>query len=317
MISFKSFYLTEAEEKVSSNTKGVLHELIVGMHLSGGKHMPAHPALTGETPQQVHDRLRAGIPKEEYKKIHDRAKAAADDIRAKVGGKVKHVHWTSKPGDLHKTTGIHASQEEDASDIVVTDHTGKHHGISLKVTDKNTGHVPVSNPGMDATHGGQAILDKHREDLLKAHPKLKGVKNKALRKEYLKNNPKAEADIKKRNGKVLTDLVDHVHKQLSSMSTEELANHLRHKILKANATPMQRQGHNHIRHTTYGNNTFHHADPANDHEDVLKNHKHLTVEKSGTSIIFKHKGKKIARHRMKFESQSDPMSSVKGSGEIM
>ena len=316
MLSFRFFLREAQEQKVSSNTKGVLHELIVGMHLGDGKHMPAHPAVTGETPQQVHDRLKASIPKEEYKKIHDRAKAAADDIRAKVGGKIKHVHWTSKPGDLHRTTGIEASQEEDASDILVTDHKGKHHGISLKVTDKNSGHVPVSNPGMEATYGGHEILNKHRDAILKAHPKLKGL-NKEARKEYLKNNPKADADIKKRNSKVLTDLVDHVHTQLSNMSTEELANHLRHKILKANPTPMQREGHNHIRHTTYGNNTFHHADPANDHEDVLKAHKHLTVEKRGTSIIFKHKGKAVAKHRMKFESQSDPMSSVKGSGELM
>ncbi len=315
MISF-GLFLREQEEKASSNTKGVLHEILVGHYLNNAKHMDKHPAVTGESPQQVHDRLKSTVSKDEYKKIHDRAKAAADDIRAKVGGKVKHVHWTSKPGDLHRSTGIHASQEEDASDIVVTDHKGKHHGISLKVTDKNTGHVPVSNPGMEATHGGHEILNKHRAGVLKAHPKLKGL-NKAARKEYMKNNPKAEADIKKRNSKVLTDLVDHVHTQLSNMSTEELADHLRHKILKANPTPMQQEGHNHIRHTTYGNNTFHHADPANDHEDVLKNHKHLTVEKSGTSIIFKHKGKKVARHRMKFESQSDPMSSVKGSGEIM
>lgn len=315
--------IEETLPKASSNTKGVLHELLVGYHLNGKKHMEKHPDVNGDSPRQAHDKLKASISKEEYKSIHDKAKSAADHIKSVVGthGDVHKVHWTSKPGDLHRSTGIHASQKEDASDIVVsTKHkkTGevKHHGVSLKVTDKNTGHVPVSNPGMEATHGGKAILEAHRKSLLLKHPKLAGAA-KSDRKEYMKKNPKAEQDIKNRNQKVLSDIVDHTHKKLSSMNTKDLADHIRHHVLHAHETPMQKHGHSHLRVTSYGNNTHHHMDPSTHHEHILKDHKNIKVEKRGTSVVFTHKGKAFARHRMKFESQSDPMSSIKGSGELM
>ena len=40
--------------KVSNNTKGVLHEILVGKHLNGGKHMERHVNEHGETPEQVY-----------------------------------------------------------------------------------------------------------------------------------------------------------------------------------------------------------------------------------------------------------------------
>ena len=59
---------------VSNNTKGVLHEILVGKHLNGGKHMTLHPNEHGESPEQAHDRLKKQVHPEDYKKIHDRAK---------------------------------------------------------------------------------------------------------------------------------------------------------------------------------------------------------------------------------------------------
>lgn len=318
----KLFEEEQPKPKASSNTKGVLHELLVGYHLNDGKHMEKHPDINGDSPKQAHEKLKSSISKEEYKKINDKAKGAANHIKTLVGshGDVHHVHWTSKPGDLHRSTGIHASQKEDASDVVVTTKNKigevKHHGISLKVTDQNTGHVPVSNPGMEATHGGKGILEAHREALLKKHPKLKGM-TKPDRKEYLKTNPKADKQIKSMNQQVLSDIVDHTHHELSSMNTKDLAKHIRNHVLHAHKTPMQEKGNAHYRVTSYGNNTHHHIDPSTEHEHILNDHKNIKVEKRGTSVVFTHKGKPFARHRMKFESQSDPMSSIKGSGEMI
>lgn len=113
--------------KVSSDTKGKLHELLVGYHLKGKNHMSKHPDKEGDSPKIAHDKLKKTVHPDDYKKINARAKSAAEDIRKQVevnGHKIHDVHWTSKPGDIHRTTGIHASQQEDSSDIVVT--TRKH-----------------------------------------------------------------------------------------------------------------------------------------------------------------------------------------------
>ncbi len=113
------------EGKVKSDTKGKLHELLVGYHLNGGKHMSKHPDKVGDTPKQAHDKLKAKVHINDYKKMNIRAKSAANDIRKQVetnGHKIHDVHWTSKPGDIHRSTGIHSTQKEDASDIVITTH---------------------------------------------------------------------------------------------------------------------------------------------------------------------------------------------------
>jgi len=326
MKRFIQYFFEANEDKVSSNTKAVLHELLVGRHLNGGKHMEAHPNAEGETPEQAHDRLKSTLTDAQYNEINNKAKVAADDIHKKVGkhGEVHRVQWTSKAGDLHRATGIHATQLQDASDIVVTtkDKNGKikHHGVSLKVTDKKDKHVPVTNPGMESTYGGAEILRKHKEEIAKAHPELANIKGTKAKKAWMKANPKVNADIRARNTKALNDVTEHLHNKLNSMSSEELVHHIRHYVLAAHPTPMQGQGHEHFRHTTGGvggDYSIHHANPDQDHEHILNDHGNISTQRRGTSIVFLHKDKPFAKHRMKFENQGNPNSSVKGSGELM
>jgi hypothetical protein len=322
--------LSEAQPapKASSDTKGKLHELLVGGHLLGGKDMEHHTGDDGtgrsETPTQALNRLRDSISPEEFNKINARAKAAAEDIRKRVeqgGHKINDVHWTSQPGDIGRSTGIESTQKEDASDIVV--HTSKggkkrFHGVSLKVTDEKSHDVPVSNPGMESTLGGDEMLAKHREGLHRTYPELQGL-NKEGRKKLMASNPKMDADIRTRNAGVLQGIASNLADKLNSMSPKERAAHIRTHVLQAHQTPMQQQGHNHIRHTAYlgsgGSHAFHGVTPSEDYNHILNDPGNITVEHSGTSVHFLYKGKKFARHRMKFESQSDPLSSVKGSGE--
>jgi hypothetical protein len=56
-------------------------------------------------------------------------------------------------------------------------------------------------------------------------------------------------------------------------------------------------------------------DPSTHHEHIFKDSKNISVEHHGSGIHFKYKGKTFARHHMKFSSQSDPMSSIKSSGQ--
>lgn len=335
MLSFIE-YLAEAAkspEKKSlgagagADTKGKLHELLVGYHLQNGKHMERHADKDGDSPKQAHDKLKNTVSPEDYKKINGRAKSAANDIRSKIeqnGHKISHVHWTSKAGDIKRSTGIESSQKQDASDIMV--HTKKgnkvgYHGVSLKVSDSTSKHVPVSNPGLESTHGGEKILEKHRNEIKAKFPKL-ATMSVSERKEKMKSSPAMNSWVRKKNTETLNKLGTHLHKTLSNMKPTELANHIKTHVLQSNPTPLQQAGHGHLRHTTYysGGNVAHHSyDPSKHFEHIFKNPSNIThhVEiqhGGGAAVKFKYKGKTFASHRLKFTSQSDPFSSVKGSG---
>lgn len=325
MYNFKQFKILAEEAKkpkVSSNTKGVLHEILVGYHLNKKRHMEKHPDVNGKSPEEVHDELKKQIPPEEYEKINNRAKAAAEDIKKRVGahGKVIRVQWTSKNGDLHRATGIHATQKQDASDIVVTTKNvlgeEKHHGVSLKVTDKKSGNLPVSNPGMESTYGGDEVLKSHRKKLIKKHPWIAKLTNADDRKEFMRANPAIREEVRESNSKALNAVVDHLHDQLAAMTPKQRAEHIR-KIIAAKKTPMQENGHSHIRHTTYENGSTSATDPSTAHEHILNDHKNITFRRSGTSIIFSHKGVDFAKHRLKYENADNPTSTIKGSGELI
>ena len=87
--------------------------------------------------------------------------------------------------------------------------------------------------------------------------------------------------------------------------------------MKAKKTPLQQAGHEHLRHTTYvvkGQTKHHTIDPSNHWEHILNDPENITVKHSGTQVHFLHHGKVFASHRIKFESQSDPLGVIKGSG---
>lgn len=312
-----------------SDAEGKLHELLVGYHLNGGRHMEQHSDKDGLSPKQVHDNIKSTFHPDEYKRANEKAKSAANDIRSKAevsGHRITHVHWTSKPGDIERSTGIASTQKQDASDIVVHTAKGKQkkfHGVSLKVTKSSSKQVPVSNPGIESTLGGSKIHETHKKAILQAHPKLASASNAAERKKILKSSPKMQADISARNQKTLTSMAKNLHTKLSGMNSKDVATHIKNHVLQSNPTPMQTQGHNHIRHTTYeskGQFQHHSIDPSTHFNHILNDHKNISMEHSGTSVHFFHtdpktkKKTKFASHRVKFASQSDPLSSVKSSG---
>lgn len=308
--------------KASSDTSGKMHELLVGFHLNQGRHMDPIDS-TGESPQELHDRLQGTLHSQEYKRLHERARKAADHLRGMIPGKITNVRLTSKPGCIQTVTGIVCSQAEDASDLIVTAQHGKrtvHHGISLKASDspKGSHHVGVSNPGLESTYGGRDFHDAHKQALLNAHPRLKKLSNKKQRKEWMEKNPKKAARIRRQNKDVLRQIAQHTANHLRQQGTKFTADHIRDHILRARPTPLQAAGHSHIRHATYtknGRQEHHAVDPSTHWDHILRDHKNIEVDVRGTTIYFKHKNHGVfATHRMKFESQSDPLSSIKGFG---
>ena len=334
--------LLEESTGEGSDIKGKLHEILTGYHLLNGKHMIKHPDIDVDSPKQAHDKLKTKVlaqknGKETYKKIYNRAKSTAEDLKKSLdtnGHEVHDVHWTSKPGDIKRSTGVEASQKEDASDIMIhgkhkTDKNAKkitHYGVSLKVSDSGSHNVPVSNPGIESSYGGENILKKHRDEILAKYPALKKLKNAEQRKQLMASNKTMNDKIREKNKKTLNDFGSHIHKKLKSMNHAELVNHIKTHVLQTHETPLQKAGHFHIRHTTFtkGNQFHHHAIiPSRYYEEIFhpNNKQHLTVEQGvtrtgepGSTLNFKFKGKTFASHRMKFNSQSDPLSSIKGSG---
>ena len=77
-----------------------------------------------------------------------------------------------------------------------------HHGISLKVTDSSSKHVPTSNLGIKAAGPkAQATHDEHRRAILKKYPKLgTHATNASQRKEMLRNDPKMKEFNQKNPG---------------------------------------------------------------------------------------------------------------------
>lgn len=337
--------------KVSNNTRGVLHELLVGKHLNGGQHMTHHESEHGETPEQTHDRLKKTVHPDDYKKIESDAQGAAEHIKSELhkshpGHAVKpgSVNWTSKPGDTEKVTGVKATQKEDSSDIMFKSHNPKKpkekeviHGKSLKVTTKTNKKVPASSLGKESS--GEAVHElhsQHKKDLLAKYPALGKVKKEAhhkdladARKEWLeKQSPKVKADIKTRNQTLLHRVANahaaELQQHLNSGNHEHVINHIK-DVISAKRTPAEQAGKSTFQKvTTYqsAKGAKHHSShPAEDHEHALSNGHHLSVESSGGSVHFFHhdpktgEKKKIATQSHKFDSQSDPLSSLKTAGK--
>ena len=341
----------EKEKTYTSNDKGVLHELLVGHHLLG-HHMIKHKDVNGSSPEEAHDKIKEALHKkhgnhDEYERLNTKAKSAAADIKKQSesgGHKIHDVHWTSKPGDIRRSTGHESSQKEDASDIMVHTHHNKtkkirHVGVSLKVTDGKSKHITASNPGMGATAGATHIVDAHRKSIHAKYPELIKKDKKGLdkpksveeRKSIMANNPTMKADLVSSNAKVNTKIAEHLHKHLSSGHTKDLVDHIKTHVLQANPTPLQKVGHIHIRHTTYqsgakdGNKTLHDSiNPSKHWNHILDDHKNISVHHNGTGTLhFKHtnpetgKSTTFASHRIRVASSSDPLTSFKGDGKAV
>ena len=320
MLNFSSF-LTEEKAKAEDfgslkpDPKGKLHETLVGYHLFGGKHMSKHPDVEGKSPKEVHDEIAAklgGVKSEKYKNFSERSRKAAEDIKAQLGlkdGDIQNVQWTSKAGDIERATGIPSTQREDDSDLIVTDKTGKHHGVSLKVSDDNKP-ITISNNGEEAMYGGHVHVKEHQKGILSDYPEISNLKGNAkveakarekeknankktvpadqMRKAWMELNPKASDDIKTRNKSVLKKVAEHITQHLTGMSSQQLADHIRHLVIHGYSTPKEAQGHTHLRHFTGGGfePDMKSKRPSTDYEHFLNDPEKLSVENSGTSLYF-------------------------------
>lgn len=306
MKTFLSFLM----EAVSPNDKGVMHELLTGKELNGGKHM-------SDAAEKAHDEIKKRMSPEEYDNHVKLAKGTADHIRKKFGSDIKSAHWSSKPGDIGRITGVHETQQENPADIILRHKNGAHVGISLKVTQKKNGKVPVGNPGAKQTDQQLGVnatrhYEAAREKMVQQHKHLAGM-SKSEMKQAIKGDPKLRATAEKLSNEAIGKIRDEWHDALSKMNHKDLSDHIRNNLLHAHHTkvPLYKA-------TTGGSGEDHSVEiehSATSYDHILNDSKNITVHKSGNnSIEFRHNGKTFLRHRIKPES-TPIASSLKGSAE--
>jgi len=303
--------------KILSNTSGVLHELLVAKHLHNSNII----SYNNEKAEDALERLKNSIDNDIFCQLDEKAFFAATHLKTLLPGSISEVHWTSKPGNIEQATGIISTQSDDPSDLVLITEQNMNKiycGISLKSVTRKKNVVMVSNPGLETTYGGKKLLEEHRVNILNDYPELETLPNAESRKEYMKQNVNMKNDVRRKNSKLLYDISANLYQRLTEMSDIELEQHIR-IILAANKTPMQKLGHVHIQHSTFGlkgNYSYKVSDPGNDFEYLFEKNKTISIENRGTSMVFKCDDIQFAKHRIKFESQSDPLSTIKGSGEV-
>lgn len=345
MLSFNDFLVESKDDAsriggVSNNTKGVLHELLVGYHLQGGKHMDKHSLINNKTgskesPQEAHDRLKALIHPGDYDHIDSNAKSAAQHILNHIatvhpGHLISHVIHTSKPGDTEKVTGVPASQKEDSSDIYITTKHNKtntvmKHGISLKVSDNSSKNIPASSLGMNSSgHMANELFKLHQSEIKAMHPSLVGLSNADKRKDWARANPDLHDTIKRQNLKLLHSVAQHhaaeLQHYLDTGNHSHVVNHIR-DVLAAKSTPAELSGKaTFLKHTTYQNKSgvqHHISSPGKEYEHIFSDPKNISVKSSGSQVHFYYNGKKFGSQAHKFDSQSDPLSSLKSAGRAV
>jgi hypothetical protein len=310
--------------------KGTLHELLVGYHLGGGKHMQQHPKHIGETPQQVHDRLvktffKGGTSHTEYKEIYHKAKVAAENIEKHVGKKIKTVHWTSKNGDIGRVTGVDKDQKEDPSDLYIehhtkptgnkeVDHRARYTGVSLKTVLEKGGRAPgASQTAKEIDLQPSKHWAAAREEFYKKHPEFRG-KHRDVVSQAIKDSKEGDRKLFNSESEIRTRALHKIAKDhaaiFQKMSKQDLAKYTR-TLMRAHDT-----GHEHLRVTSGGtgaDSTHHIEHPTTDHEHILNDHENISVRAEGHTVHFLHNGKSFYGHRLKADGGAGV---VKGFGVI-
>ena len=185
MLQFENF-LTESKESdflkakdvegCSSGDAGVVHELLYGFYVrqyvKTGKwtlvnpakpeyrqyHMEKHPNSDNIPPRGAYIMKMRCFDSKQLATLADRAMFAAQEMvnfLEQKGYKIKDMHWTSKVGDITRTTGVEIKNQKDQDDDGVftcerEDGTTIYCGVSHKAYIDNTDSIFTSYSGMEA-----------------------------------------------------------------------------------------------------------------------------------------------------------------------
>ncbi len=312
MYKLKEF-ITEAKapaapkEKVASDDKGKLHELLLAKYLHPKSALPDHHRAESEnpdhagTPVQVHDKLFKKIGKEAYNEIDAHAKQTAEVVKKHLtaqghlagdkGHKVTAVHWTSnrdtgkKAGDHEKTTGI--KDVNSNADLIITtqgkDGRKVFHGVSAKYGTENQPNY--KNDGIDSLEKKANMKTGHLGKIWKDHEsemeKIGYTGTKAERHELWKqHNEKLQAEKKAhKDSKAKTEFKPKSKEAKLAFAAELSGQLARQKMAREHEKAMGKMSdaelREHIRHQV----------SAPTHHNHIVAHSHVQANGSAKSIV--------------------------------
>lgn len=303
--AFREF-LTEAARETGkdSDTEGKLHELLTGYHFNKKNHVESYRE-EGQTPNEVHDRLKESVSPATYDRISNHAKEMANHLHNFIKasgfkGKVGKTAWTSQTKDVEHFTGKHDPNNE--SDLMTELHHGEgstkpkgtveHIGFSMKYANnaptlKNKTPKTLSDTyKMNHEH----LAAPHEEHMKNVRVHL-GIGNKEkvsaaqMHKQYkeLRGTEKGDA-IEKTSNSSRIEMINRLHGHLSKLTPQELHAHvLNHiagptnsKVIMASTTT---EGKHHI------------LDTREHYKNILAEHGDSLSVKKGTGTTMSITGK--------------------------
>ncbi len=335
LITFNEFcdnsdrYLSEAakgQQGAGANSKGVAFEtgLTAALHHQG-KHAEMHPNDDGMTAEQAWNHHYKNLSGEEQKKLTNSLPASAEALRnalhSRFGIHPKNkinIHWTSKPGQLARSTG-HEEDHDNPGDILIHDpKTNQHVAVSLKYGDK----PGLRSPGYEDLHKMAKMDIDHdaehsfRSDLIKLGGKtITGDTAAARHKSFreAESNPKAAKVIdainkrsleyrKEKMGNLTTGLNNNLNHEEKTMVARRLLNAEKTK------TPM-------LKLNTHPTKGPHISDPAAEFENLKSKVRNWRFEHNGMYIHLKaedHEGNVHHIANIGMKHNSSPMTHLVG-----
>lgn len=335
LITFNEFcdnsdrYLSEAakgQQGAGANSKGVAFEtgLTAALHHQG-KHAEMHPNDDGMTAEQAWNHHYKNLSPEEQKKLTNSLPSSAEALRnalhSRFGIHPKNkinIHWTSKPGQLARSTG-HEEDHDNPGDILIHDpKTNQHVSVSLKYGDK----PGLRSPGYEDLHKMAKMDIDHdaendfRQDLIKLGGKtISGDSAKSRHNAFraAEKNPKAAKTIeainkrsleyrKERMGKLTAGLNNNLNHEEKTMVARRLLNAEKTK------TPM-------LKLNTHPTKGPHISDPAAEFENLKSKVRNWRFEHNGMYVALKaedHEGNVHHIANIGLKHNSSPMTHLVG-----
>lgn len=304
--SYANLFLTEA---VSNDDKGKLFELLHAKHMHPEKQFPTHyrDEISGKSPEETHNGIKARITPAEYKTIDRHASSSAERMRTHLSEQghnpehLTHVAWTSNGAkDVAKFTG--KDDPHNDSDVMYRfthPKTGKttHAGVGLKYGSQKEPNI--RNPGLESLEkmtGAKTLVGrfaKHKKKIAAlGYNESSAEKNhEKWKKEKTSVRGKA-ADASKLE--TTRGMAKDIHKALSQKSSDELKDYVRGIVAAKTAHPVYRM-HARTSHNEAGSNVTHHIDePTKDIENHLSQFSELHMDKKhsgGISVVIRGKRK--------------------------
>lgn len=308
-------------------SKGVAYETALSKALShNGKFAEKHEDENGMTAEEAYHHTMSKLPQHEKVNVEKSIPASVEAIRnhllhqhnIPLNDEIK-VYWTSKPGQVAKTTGRFEDHNNPSDLLIFHPKSGNHIGLSLKFGLK----PGLRSPGIEDLHNlAKTSLDKNKleankhELLSLGGPHITGntqsERNKSFRMQEKNSKVKAIIDsINKKSLEHRTDLVSSLVNSYNKLSFQDKTYAVK-RLMNAeeSGTQVVKIHHNPISSKT------HVSDPIQEFKDmhIKVNNYHFEAKGMYINIVAEDKtGNKYLIAKIGIKHNSSPMTHVVGS----